>query len=391
MSIDNWSDAFAARHYIATMRALFAWGIVHNGIFMRAVGVFPGTRTVRMIEHNEPQISSPDEVKLRVLEVGVCGTDRDLCNFKFGTAPAGCDHFILGHELLAEVVDAGDAVSTAKRGDLVVGVVRKPCEDPDCDACRAGRQDFCKTGGYRERGILGMHGFMTEYVVDEERYVYRVPPELRDVAVLVEPLTIAEKAYLQFQAIDTRLPWQKRRRTAVVLGAGPVGILGTMLLRSRGFDTWVYSKAPDANIAIVEATGARFLSALDAAPGEVARITGNIDVVYEAMGAPQPAFDFLESLGANGVFLFTGVPPVNKDLRLDLHQLLFRMIVRNQAIVGTVNAGPDAFEAAIRDLEAFHQCWPGAVRSLITARYPLEAFHDAIHDPGIKKVIVPER
>jgi threonine dehydrogenase-like Zn-dependent dehydrogenase len=356
---------------------------------MRAVGVFPATREVRMIEHAEPRVASPREVKLRMLEVGVCGTDRDLCGFKFGTAPKGCDHFVLGHESLAEVVDAGDAVSKLKKGDLVVAVVRKPCNDAACPACRAGRQDFCLTGRYRERGIQGMHGFMTEYVVDEEKYVYPIAPELREVAVLVEPLTIAEKAYLEYQAIDARLPWRKGRRTALVLGAGPVGILGAMLFRSRGFQTWVYSRAPAANAAILEAAGAHFISPLDATPREFAKLAGNIDVVYEAMGAPQAAFDFLECLGGNGVFIFTGVPPVAENLTLDLHQLLFHMIVRNQVIVGTVNAGPDAFEAAIRDLGTFHTLWPRALASMISQRYPLEAFGCAIHDPGIKNVLLP--
>ena len=357
---------------------------------MRAVGVFPGTREVRMTEHPEPRISAPGEVKLRMLEVGVCGTDRDLCNFKFGTAPAGCDHFILGHESLAEVIDAGDEAAPVKKGDLVVVVVRKPCTDPNCPACAAGRQDFCVTGGYRERGIQGMHGFMTEYVVEDARYVYPVAPQLREVAVLVEPLTIAEKAFLQFQSIDTRLPWRKDRRTAVVLGAGPVGILGAMLFRSRGFQTWVYSRAPAANVAILEAAGARFVSSVETPPREFAKIAGNIDVVYEAMGAPQIAFDFLECLGGNGVFVFTGVPPLSEQLSLDLHQLLLRMIIKNQVIVGTVNAGPDAFEAAIRDLAGFHARWPRALASLISARYPLPAFREAIHDPGIKNVLVPE-
>ena len=356
---------------------------------MRAVGVFPATREVRMIDHPEPQIAAPGELKLRMLEVGVCGTDRDLCNFKFGSAPAGCDHFILGHESLAEVVEAGDDTATVKRGDLVVVVVRKPCDRADCLACRAGRQDFCVTGHYRERGIQGMHGFMTEYVVEDARYVYPVARELRDVAVLIEPLTIAEKAYLQFQSIDARLPWHKGRQTAVVLGAGPVGILGAMLFRSRGFDTWVYSRAPAANISIVEAVGARFVASDETPVSEFAKIAGNIGVVYEAMGAPQTAFDFLECLGGNGVFVFTGVPPLGEELRLDLHQLLFRMIVKNQAILGTVNAGPDAFGAAIRDLDAFHARWPRALASLISGRYPLEAYREAIHDPGIKNVLAP--
>ncbi len=356
---------------------------------MRAVGVFPGTREVRMIEHAEPWVSSAREVKLRMLEVGVCGTDRDLCGFKFGTAPEGCDHFVLGHESLAEVVDAGDAVSKVKKGTLVVAVVRKPCHDPACPACRAGRQDFCLTGRYRERGIQGMHGFMTEFVVDEEPYVYPIAPELREVAVLVEPLTIAEKAYLEYQAIDARLPWPKGERTALVLGAGPVGILGAMLFRSRGFQTWVYSRAPAENAAIVQAAGARFVSSLDATPRDFAKLAGNVDVVYEAMGAPQTAFDFLECLGGNGVFVFTGVPPARENLTLDLHGLLFRMIVRNQVIVGTVNAGPDAFDAAIRDLATFHARWPRALASMISARYPLDAFRSAIHDAGIKNVLLP--
>ena len=138
----------------------------------------------------------------------------------------------------------------------------------------------------------------------------------------------------------------------------------------------------------LEAFGAERFAALDAEHFE--EVAGQVDVVYEAMGAPQTAFDFLECLGANGVFVFTGVPPAHEDLAIDLHQLLFRMIVRNQVVLGTVNAGPDAFEAAIRDLGAFHERWPQALAAMISARYPLTAFHDAIHDAGIKNVLVSE-
>lgn len=356
---------------------------------MRAVGVFPGSRQVRLIEQPEPSVSAAREVKLRVIEVGVCGTDRDLCAFRFGAPPAGCDHFILGHESLTEVVDAGDDVTALRPGDLAVAAVRKPCHDPNCAACRAGRQDFCATGGYRERGILGMHGFMTEYVVEEDRYLYAVPTVLRGVAVLIEPLTIAEKAFLEFQAIDTRLPWRKPCRRAVVLGAGPVGLLGAMLFRAAGYETWVYSRArtPNPKAVIVEAIGARYVSSLEAPARDFVRAAGNIDVVYEAMGAPQTAFDILPCLGANSVFIFTGVPSTGDSLTLDLHRLLLHMIVRNQVIVGTVNAGPDAFKAAVRDLAAFEGRWPKALASIVTERYPIENFHEAIGGAGIKNVI----
>ena len=320
------------------------------------------------MEHPQPSLSREGEVKLRMLEVGVCGTDRALCAFEFGATPAGSDYFVLGHEALAEVMDTGE---------LVVCGVRQPCEDAECDACRSGRQDFCVTGRYTERGILGAHGFMTEFVVADARSLYRVPRELRDVAVLIEPLTIAEKAFLQFQAIDSRTPWRKERRRAAVLGAGPVGLLGAMLFRAAGFEVWVCSREPRSIVA--EAIGAEYVHSLAG--------VGQIDVVYEAMGAPQAAFDALQYLGANGVFVFTGVPLASEPLSLDLHSLMRRLIMRNQAIVGTVNAGADAFERAVADLAQFHARWPRALASMITGRYPLERFREALRDPGIKNVI----
>jgi len=357
---------------------------------LKAVAVFPAARQVRIVERGEPRIAAPGEVLLRMLEVGVCGTDRDLCAFKFGTAPPGSDHFVLGHESLAEVVDVGPEVSRVRPGDLAVAVVRQPCDTAACPACRSGRQDFCVTGGYRERGIKDLHGFMTGLVVDDQRYLYALPRELRETGVLLEPLTIAEKALAQFQAIEERLPWKKDRLTAAVLGAGPVGLLGAMLFRSAGFETWVYSRerCPNARAEIAGAIGAHYVCSEEATPRQLAELAGRIDVVYEAMGAPQPAFDMLEALGANGVFLFTGIPRMVDGLRLDLHHLLERMVLRNQVVMGTVNAGADAFEAAVRDLAAFERQWPQALRALITCRYPIEGFREAIDSPGaIKNVI----
>ncbi len=142
-------------------------------------------------------------------------------------------------------------MTRVKVGDLAVPMVRRPCPHDDCLACTAGRQDFCFTGDYSERGIKERHGFMTEWVVDDERWMNVVPRSLRDVGVLVEPLTIAEKALAQVRHIQQRLPWAcpasggKHHggcHRAVVLGAGPVGLLGAMALVADGFDTYVYSR-----------------------------------------------------------------------------------------------------------------------------------------------------
>jgi threonine dehydrogenase-like Zn-dependent dehydrogenase len=174
---------------------------------MKAIAVTPGERSVIIINHAEPKISSPTEVKLRMIEAGICGTDREICAFEYGTPPAGGAQLIIGHESLGEVVEVGTKVTRVKVGDLVVPMVRRPCHHDDCLACRSSRQDFCFTGDFTERGIKEQHGFMAQFIVDDETYMNPVPCELREVAVLVEPLTIAEKGLAQVWQVQQRLPW----------------------------------------------------------------------------------------------------------------------------------------------------------------------------------------
>ncbi len=360
---------------------------------MKAGAVFPAKRKIEVVALHEPRISAPTEVKLRMLEVGVCGTDREIASFHHGTPPEGFDFLVLGHESLGEVVETGSAVSRLEAGDLVVPMVRRPCPHPGCLACRAGRQDFCYTDDFRERGIKQQHGFMTDFVVDDEKYLSVVPRELRAVAVLVEPLTIAEKALLQIRSIQQRLPWgsDSSQRRAVVLGAGPVGLLGAMALVNNGFDTFVYSRetAPNSRIDLAAKFGAHYVSSATHSAEQLAARVGNIDVVYEAAGASQTAFDLLQVLGPDGVYCFTGVPRHGEPLSLDTPALLYNLVLKNQVILGTVNSGKDAFEAAIRDLGLFYTRWPDAVSSLITGRYAIEEFREPIFDrSGIKNIIV---
>jgi len=360
---------------------------------MKAGAVFPTERKIEVVALDEPRMSAPAEVKLRMLEVGVCGTDREIASFHHGTSPEGFDFLVLGHESLGEVVETGPGVSRFQPGDLVVPMVRRPCPHPECLACRAGRQDFCYTDDFRERGIKQQHGFMTDFVVDDEKYLNAVPRELRAVAVLVEPLTIAEKALLQIHAIQQRLPWSalSNHRRAVVLGAGPVGLLGAMALVNTGFETFIYSRemAPNARIDLAAKFGAHYISSATHSVEQLAARVGNIDVVYEAAGGTQTAFDLLKALGPDGVYCFTGVPRHAEPVSIDAHALLFNLVLKNQVILGTVNSGKDAFEAAIRDLGVFYARWPDAVSSLITGRYAIEDFREPVFDrSGIKNIIV---
>lgn len=346
---------------------------------MKAVAVFPRTKEVRVIEHEVPRMAEPDQVKLRILDIGLCGTDKEICAFAYGTPPAGSDYLVIGHESLGEVIEVGPAASRVNVGDLVVTTVRRPCPHPECRPCRAGYPDFCITGDYTERGIKGAHGFMTEEVVDHERYMHVVPPELRDVAVLTEPLTIAEKAANQARQIVDRLPWLKRdlqeeaRRhnpTAVVLGAGPVGLLGAMKLMAAGWQTFVYALAPAPNPSsdIVEAIGGQYGSQGRIAVEKQKALFGHIHLIYEATGVSRLAFEAWKLLGPNSVFIFTGVPSLKGPIEVDTDLLMRNIVLKNQIIFGTVNASSEHFDEAIRDIGVFHQLWPGAIRALITSR-----------------------
>jgi threonine dehydrogenase-like Zn-dependent dehydrogenase len=370
---------------------------------MKAVAVFPSTRELKLIEHEEPRITRPTEVKLRVLDVGVCGTDKEICTFEYGTPPPGSEYLIIGHESLGQVVEIGPEVRAVQVGDLVVTMVRRPCPHPDCRPCRFGRPDFCRTGDFTERGIKGLHGFMAEYVVDEAQYMIVVPHPLRDVGVLVEPSTIIVKALFQSRKIVERLPWIEphhtiaevdRQLTALVLGAGAVGLLGAMVLRAVGFAVNVYDRAPAPNpkSALVEAIGAHYDYERDTSD-EFARLVGAVDFVYEAVGASQLAFRAMQVLGPNSVFVLTGVPALGAASHVDTDTIMRNAVLKNQVILGTVNAGKDAFESAVSALGTFMERWPDATRALITARYPLDAYHDLLlgRPGGIKNVLSFDR
>ncbi|MBO0778746.1 MAG: glucose 1-dehydrogenase [Ktedonobacteraceae bacterium] len=368
---------------------------------MKAVAVFPGSQEVTLIEQEEPNITQPNQVKLRMLDIGICGTDREICTFAYGTPPTDSDYLIIGHEALGEVVEVGAAVTQLNAGDLVVPTVRRPCSHSRCRSCRAGHQDFCETGDFTERGIQGAHGFLTEFVVDEARYMNRAPQHLREVAVLVEPLTIAKKAeYQLYGLMQRRPPWidpavsgrtQGRGHRALVLGAGPVGLLGAMALRTAEFETFIYSREqePDPRIEVAHAIGATYLSSQRVPASGLEAHIGPIDLVYEAVGHSLLALEVLHGLGPNGIYVLTGVPGRQTLVEADPATLFREMVLKNQVVLGTVNAGPHDFSAAIADLETFHQRWPDAVRTLMAQRTPIEQAVERIlrRPAGIKSVI----
>jgi threonine dehydrogenase-like Zn-dependent dehydrogenase len=361
---------------------------------MQALAVFPSKKKLQLVDLPQPKLQEPSQVLLRVREVGLCGTDREISSFEYGSPPPGSDHLILGHESLAEVIEAGRGVRGFKPGDLVVPLVRRPCPHPECRACRAGRPDFCLTGDYTERGIKGADGFLTGWVVEDEAYLVRVPRALADVAVLVEPLTVVTKAADQAYAIFNRLPYDPGPQRGLVLGAGPIGLLGAMVLVADGFETLVYSRDSEESkqAELVRSLGADYTSSSSTPIENLAQGWGQFDVVLEAVGFAPLMMAATQMLRANGVLALTGVPPEAATAELSAGRSLRNLVLRNEAVFGTVNAGRRDHLSAIRHLEQFMVLFPESVRQLITHRVPLDEVPQILtQKQGIKNVVEMSR
>lgn len=357
---------------------------------MQALAVLPEDRKLELIDVPRPSPQAPTEVLLRVREVGLCGTDREISSFEYGEPPEGSRYLVLGHESLADVVEVGSAVRTLKPGDLVVALVRRPCPHAECLPCRADRSDFCHTGDYTERGIKQAHGFLTEYAVDDERFLVRVPKSLADVAVLIEPLTVIAKGIGQAHAIFERLPYEGGPQRGLILGAGPIGLLGAMASLADGLETVVYSRGPEngAHADYVRSFGASFVSA-DTQPLEsLGARTGEFKLILEAVGAVSVMMAAPRVLAPNGIAILTGVPAEGATVEMDVGRVLRDLVLKNQVVFGTVNAARKDFVFAIEQLERFMTLFPQSVRKLITQRVPLtQAAEILLNAGGIKNVV----
>jgi threonine dehydrogenase-like Zn-dependent dehydrogenase len=337
---------------------------------MRAVAVIPGKPdSVHLREVPRPRVEDvPDGrgVLVRILRVGSCGTDREIVEGIFGSAPKGDDYLIIGHENLGRVVEVGlNVPSWLRPGALVVATVRRPGHSI---YDQIGMQDMT-TDDARERGINLIHGFLAEYYVDDAAFLVPLPDSLEPVGVLLEPLSIAEKGIRQALEIQGRLRvWQPER--AAVLGAGPIGLLMTLALRLRGIQVAVYSRRapPYRNSELVEAIGARYVSAADSTLAQLAEVAGPFDLIVDATGSSPLAFQAAEILGKNGVLVLASVTGGDVTAELPTDHINQGFVLGNKVMVGTVNSHRDDFVEGVEDLLRAEAFYPGWLAQLITTR-----------------------
>jgi threonine dehydrogenase-like Zn-dependent dehydrogenase len=317
-------------------------------------------------------------VPVRPLEIGVCGTDREISEGHFGIAPEG-DDLVLGHELLG-VVDRDGYGFT--RGELVTATVRRSCGH--CAACAEGSPDSCLTGDYSERGITRLHGFARERFDEDPAQLIAIPQALGRIGVLAEPASVCARAIRHARTIGGRQPWELQH--ALVIGAGPVGMLATYLLRLEGVAVWTASLEPRSELAA--ASGARYVSTAQTPLAALRDDVGGFDLVIEAAGNAQVMAETLGLLRRSGVACLLGIDPRKQTVGIEGSVLGLDAILENRVVFGSVNARRQDWLAAVEALDEARRRWPDALDSFVGLRVPLDRFQEAFDHRGSKATLV---
>jgi threonine dehydrogenase-like Zn-dependent dehydrogenase len=344
---------------------------------MKAITVEPkkaGTARLEDVAEPDPRDGS---VLVEAVAVGVCGTDVEIVEGKYGWAPPGRKRLVLGHESLGRVVDPGPT-GGLRKGDLVVGIVRRPDPVP-CPNCAVGEWDMCRNGQYTERGIKQIDGFMSERWRIEPEYTMKVDPALGLLGVLLEPTTVVAKAWEQVAAIGQRAFWEPR--TVLVTGAGPIGLLAALVGKQRGLDIHVLDRVESGpKPELVRALGATYHT------GTVTGVGFEPDVIVECTGVGEVISDSVQAVGAGGIVCLTGVGSGGHATGLATADIAAEMVLRNNVVVGSVNANKRHWYKASEALARADRSW---LRHLLTRREQPKDFARALErKPDDIKVVL---
>ena len=335
---------------------------------MKAVAVFPGKPdSIHLANVPEPSVEDIPNgrgVLVEVLRVGVDGTDKEINAAEYGAAPEGYDVLVTGHESFGRVLEVGPNVRDLEPGNYVVATVRRP---GGSIYDWIGTYDMTTDETYFERGINLLHGYLTERYVDDQEYIVKVPATLKEVGVLLEPISIAEKGIEQAYEIQRRLKVWRPARAAVV-GAGTLGLLATLALRLRGLEvtTLARTEPPTLNSELIEALDARYVSTRELPLVQAAEIYGPFDIIFEATGVSSVVFESMEALGRNGVLVLTGIAGGDRRVEVPGDRIMLGFVLGNKVAVGSVNANRTYFERGVQDMALAVAQYPGWVERLLT-------------------------
>ncbi len=272
---------------------------------------------------------------------------------------------VLGHESFGIVQAVGPNVRNIRPGDYVTATVRRP---GGSIYDKIGTYDMTSEETYYERGINLLHGYLTEYFVDHEEYIVRVPKGLKNLHVLMEPMSCAAKAIHQaFEAQRRMKVWSPKR--AFVLGAGQIGLLSTLVLRLKGIEVFTLARAagPHLKSSIVEGMEATYVATSQTSLEDLAAKVGKADLIIDATGSSSIAFNAMKALGHNGVLVWTSITGGKELTTVPSDKINIEWVLGNKLLVGSVNANREHFESGIRDLALGEVMFPGVLEKILTS------------------------
>jgi threonine dehydrogenase-like Zn-dependent dehydrogenase len=289
---------------------------------MKAIAVYPGKpSSVHLEDIAKPSVHDRPGGKgvlVRVLKVGVDATDREINDALYGNSPPGFNFLVLGHECFGIVEEVGPNVRGVKPGDYVTATVRRP---GGSIYDKIGTYDMTSEEVYYERGINLLHGYLTEYFVDDEDYIVKVPPGLKHLHVLMEPMSCAAKAVQQAYEVQRRMKvW--RPKIAYVLGAGQIGLLSTLILKLRGLEVYTLARSLPTTLS--------------------SEIVKGMEATY------------VSTTGGNRM------TEVHSD------KINIDWVLGNKLLLGSVNANREHFESGIRDMALGEVMFPGVIQRILT-------------------------
>jgi glucose 1-dehydrogenase len=364
---------------------------------MKAIAIIPGTTNVSLVDRPEPSIQADDEIKIKMWQVGICGTDREEVSGGRADAPAGSKELVIGHEMFGQVVETGSAVTKVKPGDFAVFIVRRGCGE--CVACLNNRSDMCYTGKYTERGIKGADGYQAQFVVDKEQYIVKVPEAIKDIGVLTEPMSVAAKAIdeallvqaARLQDFDRKENWLEGKK-ALVAGIGPIGILAAFALRLRGAEVHGLDIVDENSLRpqVLKEIGGKYIDGNVIGVTDIDEKIGQIDFAFEATGIAKLQIQIIDTLGMNAIYVATGIPAGERPLTITGGDLMRQLVLKNQVVLGSVNASTHHYALAVDYLVKSKEQWPEAISKVITKKVGYTDFDSALHqhDKDDIKVVV---
>lgn len=373
---------------------------------MLAIGMRKGQPGLHRFDVPVPEIKEPDEVLIKVKEVGLDGTDFNMVRFNLQDVPEGRGEIIIGHEVVGVVEQVGEKVKSLKPGDPVAVTVRRGCGE--CSPCLHNVSDMCLTGRFKERGIHKLDGFLTQFIVDKEPYIVKIPPKLVKLAVITEPMSIVEKGVQQIRVIQSRLPWSCPHpehtfdkpqwggcKIALVVGAGPLGLMAIALLRMAGAVVYTCDIVADDSpkITLAHHMGAGYLDARTKSAGELMEAgaaEGNLDIIFEASGAADTAVQLIRNMSRSSIYVMTGIPREETLMQVDAAQFVRQVVRYNQVVVGSVNSNRSHFEMALNDIGKIAARFPDVLQAMLSQRFKLEEYEEAFtaKDPKYIKTII---